>query len=286
MWGILIAVGLLVLGLLAIVVAIQRGRMAEITRERLFDSAHDPNEDEPDLIPVSSLTRRYRWITLIAGFFTIAVLFWGLNWPWSYAIAFGVMMGLMSWQIEEWWALRRLQRAEQQLADSIDMMVAAVKSGSSLQGALESAMENTRRPWKLELHELVGRIRYGDDPVEVLGELSIRVPLETVRLFTQTLAINWSVGGRLAVTLANVGRTIRDRLELSRRMHSMTTQARLSVFSIICVTYFIGAMMWRNDPERMGDFLQSTIGQGMVTSAVVLQAVGIFWISRLSRPRF
>ena len=66
----------------------------------------------------------------------------------------------------------------------------------------------------------------------------------------------------------------------------MTTQARLSVVSIMLVTYFIAALMWRNDPDRMSQFLQSMVGQALVAAAIVLQAVGIIWISRLSRPRF
>jgi tight adherence protein B len=188
--------------------------------------------------------------------------------------------------LEEWFFQRRLQKTERQLADSIDMMVAAVKAGAGLQSAMQSTLENTPSPWRQELEEVVGRIRYGDDPVEVLTDLSDRVPLETVRLFAQTLAVNWTVGGRLSQTLANVARTIRDRLELTRRMHAMTTQARLSVVSIIAVTYFIAALMWRNDPERMGGFLSSLVGQGLVATAMILQAVGIVWISRLSTPRF
>ena len=100
------------------------------------------------------------------------------------------------------------------------------------------------------------------------------------------MAVNWSVGGQLSLALANVGRTIRDRLELNRRMQAMTTQARLSVMSVILVTYFIGALMWRNDPERMGEYLGSLVGQGLVTTAMVLQAIGIVWISHMSTPRF
>jgi tight adherence protein B len=45
----------------------------------------------------------------------------------------------------------------------------------------------------------------------------------------------------------------------------MTTQSRMSVAAVILVTYFIGALMWRNDPERMAGFLKSGVGQSVVT---------------------
>ncbi len=180
----------------------------------------------------------------------------------------------------------RIQKLEQQLADAIDMMVAAVKSGAGLQAALDSSVNQAKKPWRIEAEQLTRAIRYGEDPLNAFGDLSERLPLESILLFSQTLAVNWRVGGRLAITLANVGRTVRDRIELSRRMNAMTTQARLSVVSVIMVTYFIGALIWRNDPERMTGFLMSTVGQALVSIGMLLQAVGIVWISWMSKPRF
>jgi len=218
-------------GLVAVAIVLERTRASSIARSRLFDTDSQRGEAGARAVSISSLTRRYRWVAVLVGIGVGITLAFVLNWPYAFAGAFAVLVTLLAWQVEEWWYQHRLHQAEQQLADSIDMLVAAVKSGSSLQGGLEAAMENSRRPWKLELQEVIGRIRYGDDPIEVLADLAERIPLETVRLFSQTLAVNWSVGGRLAQTLANVGKTIRDRIELSRRMYAMTTQARLSVIS-------------------------------------------------------
>lgn len=286
MWKIGLAIGVLGLGLGATAFALRRGFAAQRTRQRLGEFQPGSDVDLPTRSLTSRIMIRRRWIAFAVGVLIgLVVLLW-LRWPWPYGVAFGLMAGLVVWQLEEWIYQRRLQNTERQLADSIDMMVAAVKAGAGLQSAMQSTLENTPAPWRNELEEVVGRIRYGDDPVEVLTDLSDRVPLETVRLFAQTLAVNWSVGGRLSQTLANVARTIRDRLELTRRMHAMTTQARLSVISIIAVTYFIAALMWRNDPDRMGGFLTSMVGQGLVATAMVLQAVGIVWIARLSTPRF
>ena len=285
MWPLVVVLLIFVVGAGLVFWMVQRMMAAQLTRERLAIAIQE-NVEVPARATFSPIMRRYRWLVLLLGLIAGVTVWLTAPWPWPYTGALLVMLTMLLWQLEEWWLQRRTNRAEQQLADSIDLMVAAVKAGSSLQGALESAMENTPSPWKHELNDLVARIRYGDEPAEVFRELSQRVPLETVRLFAQTLSVNWSVGGRLSLALANVGRTIRDRLELSHRMQAMTTQARLSVISVIVVTYFIGALMWRNDPERMGDYLGSMVGQGLVTTAMLLQAVGIVWIARLSTPRF
>jgi len=285
MWAIITGILIFLPGIVMIIWMLQRASAAEVSRQRL-QSASDNGRSEYSQSPRSPVMRRWRWLVALV-FVTATTILWFLaSWPWPYTVSIGVMLGLILWQFEAWWLQRKINRIEQQLADSIDMMVASVKSGASLQGALESAMETTSRPWKNELNELIASIRYGDDPVLVFSELSSRLPIETVGLFAQTLAVNWSVGGQLSLALANVAHTIRDRLELSRRMQAMTTQARLSVISVVLVTYFIGALIWRNDPDRMADFLNSLVGQVMVSIAMLLQAIGFVWISRLSTPQF
>ncbi len=281
-------------GLAAVAIALQRSQLATVARGRLLTQAapaggvadREAVDDTFVRSRRSPVLRRYWWLGIPVAAVIVATLWWWLAIPWPYLAAFFVMIMLVAFQVDAIFLQRRIQKLEQQLADSIDMMVAGVKSGASLQSALESSVKQAKKPWWAESDQLVRAIRYGEDPVTALGDLSDRLPLESVRLFAQTLAVNWRVGGRLAITLANVGRTVRDRIELSRRMTAMTTQARLSVISVVIVTYFIGAMIWRNDPERMSGFLTSTVGQSLVALGMLLQAVGTVWISWMSKPRF
>jgi len=273
----------------ALIWVVARSQLDQKSRRRLAE--YQPRnaiaaEELSAIVRPRPALPRYRIIPVLLAAMLASLLFIWFAWPPGFAIASGIVFGLLGWQVEEWWYARTVGRLEEQLADAIDLMVAAVKAGSSLQGALESATSSSSRPLKPQLDEVVGRIRFGDDPTESLTDMEARMPLETVRLFSITLAVNWQVGGRLAQTLANVGRTIRDRIELSRRMHAMTTQARVSVISIMGVTYFLAALMWRNDPSRMEGFLTSTIGQAATIAAVVLQGIGIAWISRMSRVKF
>ncbi|MEM8669864.1 MAG: type II secretion system F family protein [Planctomycetota bacterium] len=280
-------------GLASIGVAVHRSQSASISRGRLqWGSAYILEGDQQAQNKIerrvrrSSVLRRYAWIGLLVAALFIVMLRWTLSVPWPYLAAVYVMTFLCCWQIDSVWLQYRIGKLEQQLADSIDMMVAGVKSGSSLQSALETSVAEAQQPWKRETEQMVSAIRYGQEPVDAVMDLSDRLPLESVTLFSQTLAVNWRVGGKLSVTLANVGRTIRDRIELSRRMNAMTTQARISVVSVIAVTYFIGALIWRNDPERMSGFLTSFTGQFLVPIGMTLQAIGIVWISWMSKPKF
>jgi len=204
----------------------------------------------------------------------------------AFAGMFGLLAGLLGSLLEAMRVQRRMALIEKQLSDSIDIVVGALRAGSSVSDALSNAMAEARAPLRTELHELLHRLRLGDDPTAVFQGLTHRVPLETFSLFSSTLIAHWEVGGNLAPPLASVGRTIRDRIEIARRIRSLTTQSRVSTIAILAATYFIAAIIWRNDPERMQEFLATSVGRWLVVSAVTLQGVGVVWSAWLGRLKF
>lgn len=278
-------------GFVAVWWLLRRAYIDRVVGERLADASehYDDETNQPSDAPKRPFRhplQRHYWVAPVLGIACSATLALVASVPWVLAIALGSLAGMLGWQLEAVLAARRVRLLEQQLADALDMMIAAVKSGASLLSAIGSAQQQASQPLRSEFDFLAGRVRLGDEPADALSDLAERVPLESFELFTQAMAVNWSVGGQLSATLASIARTVRDRIELTRRMHSMTMQSRLSVISVMGVTYFLGALMWRNDPERMGGFLTSLIGQWAVAVAVVLQGFGVLWISMISRPRF
>ena len=224
-----------------------------------------------------------------------------LGWPdclseWAADLVFGlapifaaavcIVVSLLGNQLEIYLSGRKAMRIEGQLADAIDMMIGALGAGAGVMVSLESAVREAREPLRSPLEEMVARIRLGDDPQAVFQGLCKRVPLETFLLFASALAVQWETGGSLAPTLATVGRTIRDRVELSRRIRSNVVQSQLSVIAVLGVTYFLALVIWRSDPERMRQFLATSFGQWSIAASMLLQAFGIVWMSAISRIRF
>lgn len=276
--------------LLAIVAAgwrsVRRRELAwqRLTEEDIRDGSDGPLRAEP--MGARRLHRRWIWVpwalALIAA--AVAALVFQLSAP--YVIALGLMTGLLASQVESFLAARHAAKLETQLADAIDIMIGAVGAGASVGTAIEAAITECRAPLRPYLEEVAGRIRLGDEPAEVFRSLAARVPLETFLLFTSALGVHWEVGGKLSSTLTTVGRTIRDRIEVSRRIRSNTAQSQFSTLAIIGLTYFIAVIVWRNGPDQMEEFVRSAVGSWFVAGSVVLQAVGIVWMNLISKPRF
>lgn len=269
----------------ALVYAWRQLRARAIAQERFARSRSAPAVAEPAIATDRPFARRHYAAPWIAAFAVAAVLYLG-GLDRVFAAALGTMVGFLGGLVDTMWLSRQQKLIEQQLAAAIDLMVGTLYAGGSVPAALEAALAETARPLAPQLGEVLGRLRYGDEPASVFRSLAARVPLDNFRLFSTCLAVHWEVGGSLAPTLATVGRTIRDRIEIGRRIHSMATQSRVSTIAVLGATYFIALIMWRNDPERMAAFLTNPIGKTLVAGALVMQMVGVVWASKLTKVRF
>ncbi len=282
MTGVLIPAG----GLIAAVLGLAAYWYHVVQRDLVVRRLNE-TETEADFVDEieQPFARRYRLLPwLIAVPIGIAIAwFWG--WPWNIAAGVIFVLALIGSEVDAWIHQWRISRMESQLADAIDILVASVGAGSSLQASLNQAAENSPMPLRGEMQEMVARLRLGDSPPDVFSLLSQRVPTETFRLFATTLTVNWQVGGELGETLAAIGSTIRDRLAIARQLRTLSTQGTLTTFTVLGVVWFMGAMMWQADPPRFLSFVGSTVGSWMIAAALFLQGVGVALVSKISRPK-
>jgi len=206
--------------------------------------------------------------------------------PLEIAAAAGLLLGVMAYLLEDYRAGEQAAQIEAQLASAIYLMVGSLRAGASLLAAFESALEEVGPPLRPYFQEVAGRIRLGDDPRTSVGDLQAQVPLETFRLFATSLTVHWEVGGSLATTLSSVGQTVRDRIELSRRVRAQAVESHASVAVVLAIAYVLGFLMWQTNPDRLSAFVTSSLGTLTVAAAIALQAVGLVWMSRLSRSTF
>jgi len=243
------------------------------------------DEAEPLKAPKAWL-RRYRYAPWVAGAITFFAVLVFAQLAVAFSLALAVMIGVCVHLLEDQRAMRRMLLVETQLAEAIDLMVASLSAGAGSMEAIESAADEMKAPMKDELESIVGQIRCGEDQREAFSQLAERIPLENFRLFAFTLAAHSDSGGSLAPTLSTVGESIRDRIELTRMARSQSAQSQASVIGILGITWFLGLMMWRSAPERFEEFVQAPIGSMFLAGAMMMQAVGLAWISKLSKLRF
>ena len=264
-------------------------RLRQLADARLADMIGAVTVDAPREEPrrrIKSFPPRYPFAAPGVGVAIGLVLWLLVGLPLEVAVAFGFLLGVMVHLGEEYRGGQQADLIEGQLAAAIYLMVGSLRAGASLLAAFESALEEVGPPLRPYFQEVAGRIRLGDDPRSAVSDLQEHVPLETFRLFATSLAIHWEVGGSLATTLSTVGQTVRDRIELSRRVRAQGVESHASVAVVLGIAYILAFLMWRTNPDRLEAFVSSTIGTTIVAGVIALQAIGLMWMARLNRSAF
>ncbi|WDI42516.1 type II secretion system F family protein [Bremerella sp. P1] len=252
------------------------------TIEYVEPIAEQPTETKPQ----RQVIRRYLLIPWICGAIASVIVFWLVGLSAVISLTMGLIVALLLVIVEVWNAQRQAAKLEEQLAEAIDLMIGTLGAGAGLSTSMSVVIEELRDPLRGQFKELLGRINFGDDARLVFAQLAARIPLDTYLLFASALSVHWEVGGNLTPTLSAVGQTIRDRLEIARRIRSNATQSDISTVAILGLTYFIALVMWRNSPDQMEAFVTSPTGEFFVAGSMLLQAVGIVWMHWMSRPKF
>lgn len=232
---------------------------------------------------IRSILVRRPWLPVALGVIAALVMRIGVGMELPLAIAFAFVFGSVSWIVEDFLYGRKEIRVEEQVADAIDILVSALRAGTGLVDGMTIAANEARAPMKRVLEEIVNRLRLGDDPEIVFRDFARRVPLESAELLAFTLTVHWNVGGSLAPALGTVGQGTRHRIEFSRRVRSQATEGRASVVGMLAITYLLALLMWKAYPERFDVFFASSIGVGMTSAVVILEGIGLVWMSLLTR---
>jgi Flp pilus assembly protein TadB len=234
---------------------------------------------------VSSIIVRHRWLSVAAGGGVYLALWLGFGWPLWLALAFGFVLGSIVWIAEDFQAGLRELTTEGQVADAIDLMVAGLRSGTSLVDAIGIAAQEARKPLRPALDEVVRRLQLGDSPEATFHDFSLRVPLETSQILSFSLTVHWRVGGSLAPALVTVAQGARQRIEFARRVRSQATEGRASLVGMLAITYVLTLLLWRAYPSRFEAFFASEIGVALTAVVVLMQGVGLVWMTVLTKIR-
>jgi len=258
-----------------------RIRMAALDRLVPLNGLAERQEKKPET--VYPIIHRYVELCALAGILVALVCFVFFGVGATFACAFGLIAALLLGQIEMQYAEYIELKYETQLAETIDLLVGSLRVGASVSASLASTVREMKEPLRSPFEDMLNRIRLGDDPHVAIRQLVQRLPLDSFRLFGTVLSVQWESGGNLTSALASVGRAIRDRIEVARRLRTVTVQVRLTTFFVIVLTYVLFYLVYRANPPRVRAFLASDFGQYLVVLAILLQAVGIWWQSAMSR---
>jgi len=177
----------------------------------------------------------------------------------------------------------RFRQMEDRLPDAIDMMARAVHAGETLEQAVSLAANETPGPLGGEFLWCSRQLDLGLPVSATMKGLSTRVRLLSIRTLASTLAVHRTTGGNLAATLERLAEVSRSRLDLQRQVRAATGAGRLSGRLMAAAGPVLFLAMMFIQPDHLQTLFNSPTGRILLAVAIMLEIVGIVWLTRLTR---
>ena len=114
-----------------------------------------------------------------------------------------------------------------------------------------------------------------------LDNLSFRIPLLDVRFFATAVLIQRETGGNLSEILENLAHVVRERFKILRQVRVYTAHGRFTGYVLLAMPAVLAIALMFINPEHMNLLFRERMGQMMLMGALVMQAIGFFWIKQV-----
>ena len=172
--------------------------------------------------------------------------------------------------------IRRRDKFNLQLVDSLGTMSNALRAGFSISQAFESVVANGEKPISQEFTVFLQQMRVGMSFEEALQSMANRVGSDDLTLVCTAIDIARRTGGNLTEIFDRISDTIRGRMKIERRVKTLTAQGRFQGMIVSLMPFGLGVILTLMKPELMIPFLTSLSGMACVAAAVTFVTVG--WI--------
>ena len=152
-------------------------------------------------------------------------------------------------------AKRRMRAFENQLSDTLNLWVNALRSGYSVLQAMEAIATELPPPVSVEFERVVQEVRLGLGLPQALYNMLHRVPSDDLDLVITAVNIQREVGGNLAEVLDTISFTIRERVRIKGEIRTLTAQGRLSGWIISLLPIGLALVLMLINPDYMGQLL-------------------------------
>jgi tight adherence protein B len=179
------------------------------------------------------------------------------------------------------WRARAHARRDEQLADAVGSMTAALRAGLSVPQSLAYAAAETPSPLGEMLRVVVDDLDLGVPLETALDDWAAQAATGDARLLAGVLRLHRRSGGDLPSVLDQVVAALRERRAAAREVRGLTAQARLSgtILGGLPIAFF--GFLWLTSRRDIEGAFRSPTGIAAMAIGLTLEGIAFLWIRRL-----
>ncbi len=176
---------------------------------------------------------------------------------------------------------RRFEKFEQELPETLDLMVSALRAGHSLVSAINLAASESPDPIGSEFRICFDEQNYGLDLKTAMNNLASRVPLQDLKIVITAILIQKESGGNLAEVFDKTAYVIRERFRLKRQVRVYTAQGRLTGWILSLLPVVLGLGLYLLNPDSMSLLWTRPIGIKLLYLSGTMTIIGALIIRKI-----
>jgi tight adherence protein B len=199
----------------------------------------------------------------------------------------GLLVGLLAPFVTRFIVSRKVTKMrkafEEQLADNLDVLAGAMRTGHSTMGALSVMVDSAIEPSKSEFRRVLQDEQLGvplDDALMVMARRMQSYDAEQVAL---VMRLQREAGGNTAEVLDRVAEVIRGRMELRRLVDVLTAQARISRWILTGLPIFVLLALAFTGGDYLEPMTSTLVGRIALVVGAIMVCIGSFWIKQISK---
>jgi tight adherence protein B len=198
-----------------------------------------------------------------------------------FAVLIGLLLGMAPLAFVLHKRTKRFQMIEQELPESLDLMVSALRAGHSLVAALRLVAYESPEPISSEFRICFDEQNYGLELRTAMENLVNRVPLQDLRIVVTAILIQKESGGNLAEVLDKCSYVIRERFRLRRQVRVHTAQGRMTGWILSFLPVVLGIGLYLLNPQTMSVLWTRPIGVKLLVASAIMTLTGALIIRKI-----
>ncbi|MXQ07523.1 hypothetical protein GQ651_06650 [Alphaproteobacteria bacterium GH1-50] len=180
----------------------------------------------------------------------------------------------------------RLTKMVEQLPDALDLMARGLKVGHPLNTSLQAVANEMPDPIGSEFGIVVDQVSFGDELTEAFRDFAERIDQEDIHYLATSIAIQHGTGGDLARVLSVMSRTIRDRLNMRKKIKALSAEGRLTAAFLSFIPILIFVVMQILTPSYYGSIANEPEAIPLGIAIVTLTVLNALILRKLVNFRF
>jgi tight adherence protein B len=179
---------------------------------------------------------------------------------------------------------KRMAKFNDQLVETVELIANSLRVGFNLHQSLKMVVEEMAPPISQEFNLVLKENLLGTPLHQALEKMNKRLNNEDFNIVVTAVTISQTVGGDLSSIFSRIAETIRSRNHSNKRMESLTAQGKLQGIILSCLPFIVFTILYIWDKTYVMPLLTTKEGWTLLTIALALEAIGIFFIVKIVNP--